>query len=183
MGNRGCLHDADGRIRRGWVGKRWIICVLQFKGRRRPIMRPNRYTELFFLDEATALAAGHRPCTECQRERYLDFRRHWMAAGRVTAVPSVDDLDEALHAERIDAGRRRRTYAERWSRLPDGVIVADADDRPHLVHAGGLLPWTPAGYDRVPPTSPTATMRVLTPRSVVAAVRHGYVVQMHRSAT
>src|SRR5688500_8008085 len=88
MGNRGCLHDGDQRIRRLFVGKRWIHCVLEFKGRRRQVMAPGRYTELFFLDESTALAAGHRPCAECQRDRYLEFRRCWMA-GRGEAGRSV----------------------------------------------------------------------------------------------
>jgi len=184
MGNRGCLHDADGHIRRSYVGKRWIICVLQFKGRRRRVMTPGRYTELFFLDEATALAAGHRPCAECQRSRYLEFRRRWAASRRLAAAGgalSADDLDDALHTERVDAERRRRTYVERWSRLPDGVMVAD-DDRAYLVRAGRLLPWTPAGYGPARRKAPAAVLRVLTPRSVVAAIRHGYPVQMHPSA-
>src|SRR4051794_26424644 len=77
MGNRGVLHDADARIVRRWQGKRWIACVLEFKGRWRPVMAPGRYTELFFLDEATALAAGHRPCAECRRRRFDEFRDTW----------------------------------------------------------------------------------------------------------
>jgi hypothetical protein len=183
MGNRGCLHDATGRIRRPYLGRRWIICVLEFRGRRRRIMTPGRYTELFFLDEATALAAGHRPCAECQRERYLDFRGHWMAGpGRVGGALSVDELDAALHAERVDEGRGRRTYVEPWARLPDGVMVADSDDRAYLVHGGRLLAWTPGGYGAPRPGSPAAALRVLTPRSVVAAIRHGYPVQSHASA-
>jgi hypothetical protein len=182
MGNRGCLHDAAGRIRRQYVGKRWIICVLEFKGRHRRVMAPGRYTELFFLDEATALAAGHRPCAECQRERYLEFRRHWMASrGWVGGAMSVDELDAALHAERLDADRRRRTFVERWERLPDGVVVADGDERAYLVHRGRLLPWTPRGYD-APRSGRPAALRVLTPRSVVAAIRHGYRVRLHPSA-
>jgi hypothetical protein len=186
MGNRGCLHDAGGNIRRAWVGKRWIVCVLAFKGRRRRVMTPGRYTELFFLDEATALAAGHRPCAECQRSRYFEFRRHWAASGRRAAAGdalSADDLDDALHAERVDGERRRRTYVERWSRLPDGVMVVDADGRAYLIHGGRLLPWTPAGYGPAARTSPTVALRVLTPRSVVAAIRHGYGGEVHPSAT
>ncbi|HEU4370055.1 MAG TPA: hypothetical protein VFV05_17675 [Methylomirabilota bacterium] len=185
MGNRGCLHDPEGRIRHSYVGKRWIICVLEFKGRQRRVMTPGRYTELFFLDEATALAAGHRPCAECQRGRYLEFRGHWAAARRLAAAagaPSVDDLDDVLHAERVDAQQRRRTYVERWSRLPDGVMVADDDDRACLVHAGRHLPWTPSGYGPARRKAPAAVLRVLTPRSIVAAIRHGYPVQLHQSA-
>jgi hypothetical protein len=183
MGNRGCLHDASGRIVRHHVGKRWIHCVLQFKGRRRPVMTPGRYTELFFLDEATALAAGHRPCMECQRERYLDFRQCWMAGqGRAvaSAPPSVDEVDAVLHAERRDADGVRRIHVEPWARLPDGVMVA-AEDRAYLVHRGRLLLWTPGGYDP-PRRDVPAALRVLTPPAIVAAIRQGYLVQLHLSA-
>jgi hypothetical protein len=109
MGNRGCLHDAHERIRRVCTVTRWIVCVLQFKGRRRPIMRPGHYTELFFLDEVTALAAGHRPCAECQRERYVTFRQHWAAARGIDGRPSADDMDAVLHVERLDEQGGRRT--------------------------------------------------------------------------
>ncbi len=79
MGNRGILHDPDGRVRRKWVLKNWLVCVLEFRGRKRTVMTPNRYTELFFLDEATALAAGHRPCAECRHARFIDFCIAWKA--------------------------------------------------------------------------------------------------------
>lgn len=183
MGNRGCLHDAERRIRRAFVGKRWIICVLRFKGRRRPIMVPGRYTELFFLDEATALAAGHRPCVECQRARYLVFREHWAAARAAAAsVPSVDDIDTVLHAERLDATRGQRTYVERVSRLPRGVMVAGADGQPYLVYAGALRPWSPEGYGAPLRPAAAAEVRVLTPRSLVQTIAHGYAVALHASA-
>jgi hypothetical protein len=182
MGNRGCLHDAGGQIRRAFVGRRWIICVLQFKERRRRIMTPGRYTELFFLDEATALAAGHRPCAECQRERYLQFRERWRAGrGRQDRAPAVAELDAILHAERLDAQRRQRTHEVPAAGLPDGVMVVDDDGRPCLVHQGRLLAWTPAGYD--PPGVRARTARaVLTPPSIVAAIRRGYPVGVHPSA-
>jgi hypothetical protein len=182
MGNRGCLHDASGRIRRQYVGRRWIYCLLEFKGRRRQVMAPGRYTELFFLDEATALAAGHRPCAECQRDRYLEFRRCWMAGRRPVAsvAPSVDELDLALHAERLDPSRRR-AYVERRGQLPDGVMVADDNDRVYLVHEGRLLAWAPDGYEPPPRGMAAAPLRVLTPRSVVAAIWHGYPVKLHPS--
>ena len=96
MGNRGVLHDAGGRIKRAWQLKRWIVCVLVFKGRKRQVMTPGHYTELFFLDEATTLAAGHRPCAECRRDRFLAFGRAWRSArpkgkqgDRPTAVRSL----------------------------------------------------------------------------------------------
>jgi hypothetical protein len=181
MGNRGCLHDADGRIRRSFAGTRWIICLLEFKGRRRPLMVPGHYTELFFLDEATALAAGHRPCMECQRRRYLLFRDHWQAPG-VTGTPSASALDAALHADRLEAGRGRRTYVERLAALPDGAMAVDGG-RAQLVRAGALVPWTPEGYATGARHEPaTAEVRVLTPRSIVQAIARGYPVAIHPSA-
>ena len=181
MGNRGCLHDARQRIRRPFAVKRWIICVLQFKGRRRTVMSPGRYTELFFLDEATALAAGHRPCAECQRERYLLFRRHWAAATAGRGEPPADAMDDVLHAERLDAGRGKRTYTERLSRLPSGVVVADGTDA-YLVRAGAMMTWSPEGYRPARPGSIPAQVRVLTPPSIVEAIARGYPVDVHASA-
>ena len=179
MGNRGCLHDPARRIRRPFAVKRWIICLLEFKGRHRPVMVPGQYTELFFLDEATALAAGHRPCAECQRSRYDLFRTHWTARGR--ALPGADDLDDVLHAERLD-GRAKRTYGERLSRLPSGTMVADPDGKAYLVQEATLWHWTPAGYGaRLHPSAETS-FRVLTPRSIVRALARGYPVEVHASA-
>jgi hypothetical protein len=185
MGNRGCLHDAERRIRRAFAGRRWIICVLQFKGRRRAIMTPGRYTELFFLDEATALSAGHRPCVECQRERYRLFRHHWQAASPSPASgapPSADALDAVLHAERLDTARAKRTYAAPASRLPSGTMIADADGRAALVWRDVLLPWGPGGYGEPIGRRPDATVTVLTPPSIVGALAHGYPVEVHASA-
>ena len=115
MGNRGVLHDAQGRIRRPWQVKRWLICLLDFKGRRRPLMAPNRYTELYFLDEATALAAGHRPCAECRRARFLAFRDAWASANGGVPPESVRVamIDDQLHAERVF--RHTRSLAK-WTR-------------------------------------------------------------------
>src|SRR5258706_10396571 len=104
MGNRGCLHDTTDHPLRQYQSQRWIISVLDFKGRTRQPMPPGHYTSLFFLDEATALAAGYRPCAECQRARFNDFRRHWAAANPDLAggaAPPVDTIDTALHRERI----------------------------------------------------------------------------------
>jgi hypothetical protein len=184
MGNRGCLHDDRRRIRRNFVGRRWISCVLEFKGRHRTVMTPHRYTELFFLDDATALAAGHRPCAECQRARYLDFRAHWAAANpdRTRASPpSVDAIDRVLHAERLEAGGGKRTYREGPARLPPGAMVADDEARPYLVLKDTLLPWSPGGYAQAIPI-PGESFRVLTPRSIVRAITHGFEVAVHSSA-
>jgi hypothetical protein len=181
MGNRGCLHDAEQRIRHPFTLKRWIHCVLEFKGRRRAIMTPGRYTELFFLDEATALAAGHRPCAECQRERYRLFREHWAAASGIAGVPSADGMDDVLHAERLEAGRGKRTYTARLAQLPAGVMVAD-EAHAYLVLDGALLPWAPEGYGPRRSASAAAEMRVLTPRFIVDVIARGYPVGLHASA-
>jgi len=181
MGNRGCLHDAGGQIRRAHNGRRWIICALEFKGRRLPLADPGRNTQLFFLDEATALAAGHRPCGECRRDAFRAFVETWTAANpRALPSPaSIDDLDRVLHRQRL--GPRLRAPLDA---LPDGAFVALADDpRPHLVLGGTLLPWAPEGYGaRFHPPS-AVVVEVLTPESIVDALRAGYRPTLHPSAT
>jgi hypothetical protein len=184
MGNRGLLHDERGRIRRPWQLARWIVCLLDFRGRKRQVMTPGLYTELFFLDEATALAAGHRPCAECRRERFDAFRAAWAAAigGELPRAPEVDGR---LHAERAGAGRTKRTFSALGG-LPDGtfVTVASWGDEAHLVWRGGLLTWSPGGYTgrRTRPAG-GVEVTVLTPASTVAALRAGYVPAVHESAT
>src|SRR6202051_2027123 len=113
MGNRGVLHDEEGRIMRAGQLKRWIVCVLEFRGRKRKVMTPGRYTELFFVDEATALAAGHRPCAECRHARFIDFCNAWKVAhpGRDDSRrPTADEIDTRLHAERVGTGRSKQSY-------------------------------------------------------------------------
>lgn len=185
MGNRGCLHDANGAIRRAFANKRWIACLLEFRGIHRTVMAPNRYTELFFLDEATALAAGHRPCAECQPTRYRAYRDAWARArskGAGSRVPSADEMDRVLHVERVQAGGAKAMYAARIAGLPDGAMVADVADRPFLVLQPVLLPWEPGGYGDPIRTEPRLVLRVLTPRSTVGALSGGYRAGIHDSA-
>jgi hypothetical protein len=184
MGNRGCLHDERQQIRRRFTCRRWLICVLKFRGRHRTVMAAGCYTELFFLDEATALAAGHRPCAECQHGRYLLFRDHWARANvtRAGDVPTADQLDRALHAERLEPGGAKRIYTERLSRLPPGVMVADDQNRAFLLLDNALVPWSPDGYGPSVPGPADACVRVLTPRSVVRAIARGYPVDIHLTA-
>jgi hypothetical protein len=172
--NRGVLVDARGGVRRRFDGRRWIACRLEFKGRRRsPLMAPGRYTELFFLDEATAFAAGHRPCGECRYEDYRRFSAIWqrLHPGQIGA----DAMDEQLQAERIDpATRGQRRHAMASGDLPDGTFVL-RDARPCLVLGGELREWTPAGYvgeRRERPSSGAAV--VLTPPSLVGVLRAGW---------
>jgi hypothetical protein len=187
MGNRGVIHDGEGRIRRPWQVKRWLICLLEFRGRHRVVMTPGRYTELFFLDEATGLAAGHRPCYECRRGRFLAFRDAWVA-GNGRAVPpemvKVGAIDDRLHAERVDPGRMKQTFMAGLDHLPDGVFVTlgRGGEGPLLVLGHELLAWSPGGYTgrRRRPRGEEVT--VLTPGSTVAAIRAGYEPEVHPSA-
>src|SRR5215204_573176 len=140
FGNRGVLHDANKRIVRYNQGQRWIVCLLEFRGRRRPIMRPGHYTELFFLDEATALAAGHRPCAECRRQKYEAFRCAWASAqsGRAETLPSATEIDARLHEDRLSAPGIRRTYRAEIAALPDGVFI-ESDGEAWLIWRTDLL--------------------------------------------
>jgi hypothetical protein len=186
MGNRGLLHDEHGRIKRPWQLKRWLVCVLEFRGRKRTVMTPGRYTELFFLDEATALAAGHRPCAECRRARYAVFCEAWVTGNRVakSARLTAGAIDEQLHAERIAADRSKRDYVSILHELPDGVFVktAASGDRACLLWNRLLLEWTPGGYRESWRVRKGEKVTVLTPPSTVAAVRAGYLPEVHESA-
>ncbi len=184
-GNRGCLHDAQRRIRRRYNGRRWIACRLEFRGwQRGPMMQPGHFTELFFLDEATAFAAGHRPCALCRREDYNRFGEIWreIHPGQVGA----DAVDAQLQVERIDpVTQAQRRHRDSWEWLPDGAFVL-CDGRPHLVLGDQLMTWTPAGYtDRRPRPASEAAAIVLTPPSLVAVLRAGWdpvVPMLHPSA-
>jgi hypothetical protein len=166
FGNRGCLHDDDGRIRRRYAGRRWIACRLEFGARRRPLLQPGRYTELFFLDDATALAAGHRACAECRR---ADYER--LAA--LLGLGGADAIDARLHEERLDpATRAQRRHRVGFANLPDGAFVL-LDREPYLVLGDELLLWTPAGYTERRPR-PSGRAEVLTPPSLVEVLRAGW---------
>jgi hypothetical protein len=179
-GNRGALHDPEGRLVRYSRGRAWAICVLEFKGRRRRLWAPGRLTELFFLDEATGLAAGHRPCGECRYRDYHAFKRAWAVAfggGR----PGVAEIDARLHADRLVRPGVRRSYSAQLSSLPDGVMVS-VDGAPFLVWGGGLLAWTPGGYRSSGQSPAEDTATVITPRATVAVLAAGYRPVIHPSA-
>jgi hypothetical protein len=178
MGNRGVLHDDARRIVRPWQVRRWIACRTEFRGRHRAIMQPRRYTELFFLDEATGLAAGHRPCAECRYGDYQRFRRLWEAS--LGAPANADGMDRVLHAERLD-GRRKRTYRARLDLLPDGAYVA-FEDTAWLVWRDELLAWSDHGYTQRRRLPRDRMVDVLTPPSILALLAAGYPVSVHRSA-
>lgn len=185
MGNRGCLHNNTQRLVRPFQSKRWIICVLEFKGRKHGIMTPGQYTELFFLDEATALAAGHRPCAECSRPRFELFRALWAGANPElarAAKPPATTIDEALHHERCDAAQQKVIYTEKLGALPEGAFVALEGEKAFLVYQNRLWPWQPEGYGHSVAQLPDRLVQVLTPRAIVNTLAAGYRAEVHASA-
>ncbi|HEY1251886.1 MAG TPA: hypothetical protein VGH97_11910 [Thermoanaerobaculia bacterium] len=183
MGNRGVLHDEARRVVAPWRLRRWITCVLEFKDRHREVFAPRRYSELFFLDEATSLAAGHRPCAECRRARYDEFRRAFglRSSGAKGPLPGADAMDRVLHAERVTREGEKRIHPAALSALPAGVLVEHAG-RACLWWNGRLLPWSFWGYGRAVAAPPGTRVDVLTPRSIVRAIRAGFHPQVHASA-
>lgn len=179
-GNRGIIHDPATRtlLTRRWTNPAWLVCALQWRDVRRDVMATRSWTELFFLDEATALAAGHRPCFYCRRAAAEDFRACFPRT-RAAPPPSARDMDRTLHAERLQ-GRAKRLHdlPARSEPLPDGAFILQGGV-PHLVFAGAALPWSWAGYGA--PTKCRSDARLVTPPSVVAALRGGYRPAMHDS--
>jgi hypothetical protein len=168
MGNRGGrLHRNDQTLSGSrWKNKHRLICVCEFKGRQRDVWG-KYYTELFFLDEPTALAAGHRPCFECRRPAAKAF-----IAAFPTAPSHVAAMDGALHRERVEK-KHKRLWRSRLGDLPDGAMIA-RDGKAYAVRSGSLWPWSFAGYGAPEPLAPDAVVDVLTPPSTVAALKCGY---------
>jgi hypothetical protein len=179
MGNRGIIHDPATRtlLKKRWALKCWIICKLHYKHARREPMARRSWTELFFLDEATALAAGHRPCFFCNREKAEAFRTAWAQGG---AAPHAPEIDAVLHRERLQhTAKRIHPMPAPLRKLPDGAMIA-ARDRAYLILGGRPLLWSPAGYrrgDDMPKPD-----GLLTPPSTVATLRAGYRPDLHPSA-
>ncbi len=182
MGNRGCLHGPGRQLGASrWRSKSWICCVLDWKGVQRDPMPPGRWTALFFLDEATALAAGHRPCAYCRRRDFLRFAQAWRAARHLDSRPRAAQMDSILHGERVDGARRQVTYQMPAGELPDGVMIRAGGDI-WLLLAGQLRPWSFQGYGSPAAAVPAGTVEVLTPRSTVAVIAAGYRPLVHPSA-
>ncbi|MEL6793083.1 MAG: hypothetical protein AAFP78_06500 [Pseudomonadota bacterium] len=191
VGNRGVIHSGHSIVKRSTT-RGWVCCALSFKGRKRELMQPGRWTELFFLDEATAFAAGHRPCFECRRKAALAFAEAWSRGQGLAARASAPAMDAVLNAERAHVGRRRNR--ERWEHmealpavdlgdLGAGAMVATlGGDTPEafLYTGDRLLRWTVAGYADGEPDGP---LRLLTPPSALAAFKAGYAPQLHESAS
>jgi hypothetical protein len=181
MGNRGGRFHRDDRTlgARRWASLQWICCRVAFKDRHRDVWRTG-YTELFFLDEPTALAAGHRPCFECRRSDALAFAEAWQRAFGLATRPRAVEMDRVLHAERVD-GRSKRTHRMPIDDLPDGAFVV-RDGGAFAVSGGALLRWTPSGYTERVQRPRGAMVDVLTPPAVVQALAAGYEPKWHPSA-
>jgi hypothetical protein len=183
MGNRGGrLHDqAKALGARRWASKQWIACRLEYRDRQREVMGPRGYTELFFLDEATALAAGHRPCFECRRQDAQRFAAAWAEAHGLTRRPSAAQMDQVLHAERLTPDGAKRTFRARLGFVPEGAIVRGAAG-PWLRLGNRVLDSTPAGYRDPCLFDPRLSVEVLTPPCIIAVLKIGYVPLLHESA-
>ncbi len=175
MGNRGILHDAHGQLGRArWRHRAWVTCLLEFKNRHRAIMTPGNYTELFFHDEAVALAAGHRPCGECRR---VDFNRFRDAAG---VRGRISDFDTHLHAARaIPRKYLQNRHSGEFADLPDGSFILDVDGTACLIHDGALWPFSPGGYGAPRRQPESGRVTVLTPEPTLNALRAGYAPAIH----
>jgi hypothetical protein len=182
FGNRGGRFHTDAKTltARRWASRQWICCVLDFKGRQRDVWG-RFYTELFFLDEPTALAAGHRPCFECRYEDAKTFAEMWRRACRLRTRPYAGAMDETLHRERL-RGRAKRLRRRNIDALPDGAFVA-LDGAVFAVRGKVLLRWTPQGYGTRKKRPQGAAVDVLTPPAILAVLAAGYEPRWHPSAT
>lgn len=168
MGNRGCLHDGRTVVRHH-RGRRWIICRTEYKGWRAPRWEPGRWTALFFLDEAVAFAAGHRPCALCRRSAFDAYRTH-------ADIDRADAVDRRLHDERWD-GSRRRLHPASWAAIPPGAFVLVEDTRA-LVVADAVHPWTTNGYAPAVSRPSSGTAQVITPPLSLRVLGAGYPVDI-----
>jgi hypothetical protein len=184
MGNRGCLHGPDRTLGVSrWRSKLWICCVLEWQGVRRDPMPPGRWTALFFLDEATALAAGHRPCAYCRRADYLAYATAWATGHGLARRPWAHEMDAVLHSQRVHSrSRKQATVPARAGDLPDGAMVR-ADGRVGLRTGDRLRPWTLRGYLDPVPLPPGTVVDLLTPPASVAALAAGYRPLIHPTAS
>lgn len=182
MGNRGVLHNTDKVLKRQFKNKAWIICLLKFKGRKRQLMSPNAYTELFFLDEATAFSAGHRPCAECRRSRYNEFRTAWMDGNQCKERSAIraPQMDVVLNRERIKDDKKV-TWSSPLSDLPHGAMF-EVDQKSYAICDGKILEWSFDGYRSADHQTFPENVDVLTPRSVVRVFASGFRPEFHASA-
>jgi hypothetical protein len=186
MGNRGILHDRDNNVVSPWLPKVWVTCILSFKGVVRPQpSRQGRYAEVFFLDEVTAFAAGHRPCARCQRERHLEFKSAWLQANvpeDVRSSMTVSEIDNVLHSERTTHAGGKRSFDARLSELPLGAMF-EHEGLAYLLDARGCLQWSFGGYGSPKAIDTATTVKLLTPPSIVRVFANGFAPLVHHSAS
>jgi hypothetical protein len=180
--------DDGGEVVRHHRSSLWIACLTSYRDWRWPLADPGRWTPIFFLDDAVALAAGHRPCGLCRRDDHRSYRDAVTAAAELAQPLKAVDLDRRLTGERLRRGRGIDRRGDRllWSAdvddLPDGTVVLDADVHPHVVVADRMLRFTFDGWDRPRPRPRNRTVQVLTPPTSVAALAHGFQPRLHPSA-
>jgi hypothetical protein len=183
-GTRGVIHNDMQEITRPYKLKAWLTCKLEFKGRKRKVMSPERYTELFFLDEATAFAAGHRPCCECRRDDFDKFKSLWLAGNpeyNFDKKTSIQKIDDVLHGERINKHKSKVTFEENFHNIPNGTFIL-YNENPFLVMNNQMFLWTPFGYAKEISLPKTNKLIILTPKSVVNTFNAGYSPQIHIGA-
>lgn len=179
MGNRGVLHDANKELKRQFKSRAWITCLLKFKGRKRELMTPRAYTELFFLDEVTAFSAGHRPCAECRRTRYNEFRNAWMSTNQYDGSSAIraPEMDDILHKERLEDDQKV-TWKSPLAELPHGTMFLSGGEC-YAVRDDRILKWSFSGYRPADSETISEKVEVLTPRSVVNIFESGFRPEFH----
>lgn len=181
MGNRGRIHDAHKQITKKWARNTWVTCSLLFNNRHREIMSSESYTELFFLDEVTSLAAGHRPCGTCRNEDSKRFKSLWLSSNPILAAisgTSMAKIDKELHSERVDSNRKKKVWFTTIGELPDGTMI-EQENLPKLIWKGYLYNWTSGGYTEHQILQPGMNVKVLTPPSFVNVLKMGYIPMVH----
>jgi hypothetical protein len=186
-GNRGVIHNQNKEIVRNHAVKYWITCVLEYKNFQRKVMTPNRWTELFFLDEATAFAAGHRPCGFCRNADFKRFKNLWLVANderyNLAKDTKIDIIDAIIHQERLDEKGLQKTFKAILYSLPDGTFISFVEDsKAYLWFQQNLYVWSFSGYTKVNEFERNQEVDVLTPLSYVETFRAGYLPQVHSSA-
>ena len=183
-GNRGVIHNADKEIIRNYAVKYWITCELEYKNFQRKVMTPNRWTELFFLDEATAFSAGHRPCGFCRNPDFKRFKSLWLWANGerygLERDAKIDVIDSLIHQERLDENGFQKTFKANLTTLPDGTFISfDEKSNAFLWYQQNLYEWSFSGYMKVLEFEQNQEVNVLTPFSYVKTFRAGYLPQVH----
>lgn len=186
LGNRGILHNEQKEIIAQWRHKSWVTCKLQFRGTKRDVFSQGSYSELFFFDEATAFSAGHRPCAECRKDRYNEFKTFWCSANRNSSKPSevkIAEIDNQLHTERAVRGGAKVTFQDRFSSVPDGAFI-ELNGEALLIWEGNLYLWSAQGYKLANiKIEPFTLVTVITPASIVRMFSNGFRPEVHESAS